>query len=67
MEEIIMHDNYCNNILQSTCLRNVVQFKVMNWSSNGSTVQPQMILDVIEGIIRVQQKIGGGPVVVHCR
>ena len=38
-----------------------------DWPKNGRVRKPQTILRVIEEVIRRQQKIGGGPIVVHCR
>ena len=46
---------------------NVIQFQVVNWSNDGYVREPKTILQVIEVVIRRQQKIGGGPIVVHCR
>ena len=46
---------------------NVIQFQVVDWSDDGYVREPQTILQVIEEVIRRQQKIGGGPIVVHCR
>ena len=46
---------------------NVIQFQVVDWSNNGYVREPKTILQVIEEVIRRQQKIGGGPIVVHCR
>ena len=46
---------------------NVVQFQVTDWPKDGRIRKPQTILQVIEEVIRRQQKIGGGPIVVHCR
>ena len=46
---------------------NVIQFQVVGWSEDGYVREPQTILQVIEEVIRRQQKIGGGPIVVHCR
>ena len=48
-----------------TC--NLVQFQVLDWPNDGCVRQPQTLLQVIDGVIKVQQKIGGGPIVVHCR
>ena len=48
-----------------TC--NLVQFQVLDWPNDGYVRQPQTLLQVIDGVIKVQQKIGGGPIVVHCR
>ena len=46
---------------------NLVQFQVLDWANDGCVRQPQTLLQVIDGVIKVQQKIGGGPIVVHCR
>ena len=46
---------------------NVIQFQVVDWSNDGYVREPKTILQVIEEVIRRQQKIGGGPIVVHCR
>ena len=46
---------------------NLVQFQVLDWPNDGCVRQPQTLLQVIDGVIKVQQKIGGGPIVVHCR
>ena len=45
----------------------MVQFQVTDWPKDGCVRKPQTILQVIEEVIRKQQKIGGGPIVVHCR
>ena len=45
----------------------MVQFQVTDWPKDGRVKKPQTILQVIEEVIRRQQKIGGGPIVVHCR
>ena len=46
---------------------NVIQFQVMDWSEDGYVREPQTILQVIDEVIRRQQKVGGGPIVVYCR
>ena len=38
-----------------------------DWSEDGHVRKPKTILQIIEEVIRRQQKIGGGPIVVHCR
>ena len=45
----------------------MVQFQVTDWPKDGRVRKHQTILLVIEEVIRRQQKIGGGPIVVHCR
>ena len=45
----------------------VKQFVIQDWPPTGQVTQPQTIIQVIEEVIRVQQRTGGGPVVVHCR
>ena len=45
----------------------IVQFQVTDWFSDGAVREPRTVLHVIDEVIRRQQKIGGGPVVVHCR
>ena len=56
-----------NVSLKDTSSWNVVQFQVTDWPKDGCVRKPQTILQVIEEVIRRQQKIGGGPIVVHCR
>ena len=46
---------------------NLVQFQVLDWPNYGCVRQPQTLLQVIDGVIKVQQKTGGKPIVVHCR
>ena len=46
---------------------NLVQFQVLDWPNDCCVRQPQTLLQVIDGVIKVQQKIGGGLIVVHCR
>uniref|UniRef100_A0A1X7V052 Protein-tyrosine-phosphatase n=1 Tax=Amphimedon queenslandica TaxID=400682 RepID=A0A1X7V052_AMPQE len=45
---------------------NVLQFQVTNWPTDGVIREPRTVLQVIDEVIHRQQKIGGGPVVVHC-
>ena len=45
----------------------MIQFQIENWSYDGSIHHPHTILNVIENVIKVQQRTGGGQVVVHCR
>ncbi|XP_019850672.1 PREDICTED: IQ and ubiquitin-like domain-containing protein [Amphimedon queenslandica] len=37
-----------------------------NWPQDGVVREPHTVLQVIDDVIHRQQKIGGGPVVVHC-
>ena len=46
---------------------NVVQFQITDWAEDGIVREPRTVLQVIDDVIHRQQKIGGGPVVVHCR
>ena len=46
---------------------NVVQLQVTDWPQDGVVREPRTVLQVIDDVIHRQQKIGGGPVVVHCR
>ena len=46
---------------------NVVQFQITDWPEDGIVREPHTILQVIDDVIHRQQKIGGGPIVVHCR
>ena len=46
---------------------NVVQFQITNWPENGIVEEPRTVVQVIDDVIHRQQKIGGGPIVVHCR
>ena len=48
-------------------LYNVVQYQITDWPEDGIVREPRTVLQVIEDVIHRQQKIGGGPVVVHCR
>ena len=45
----------------------VIQLQVTNWPQDGVVREPRTVLQVIDDVIHRQQKIGGGPVVVHCR
>ena len=45
----------------------MTQFQLTDWSSDGIVTSPETLLQVIENVIKVQQKTGGGPIVVHCR
>ena len=54
-------------IAQDESAHNMIQFQVLDWPDDGCVRQPQTLLQVIDGVIKVQQKIGGGPIVVHCR
>uniref|UniRef100_A0A1X7TQ11 Protein-tyrosine-phosphatase n=1 Tax=Amphimedon queenslandica TaxID=400682 RepID=A0A1X7TQ11_AMPQE len=47
--------------------RNVLQLQVADWPQDGVVREPRTVLQVIDDVIHRQQKIGGGPVVVHCR
>ena len=47
--------------------RNVLQLQVTDWPQDGVVREPRTVLQVIDDVIHRQQKIGGGPVVVHCR
>ena len=47
--------------------RNVLQLQVTDWPQDGIVREPRTVLQVIDDVIHRQQKIGGGPVVVHCR
>ena len=44
-----------------------IQLQVTDWSEDGVVREPCTVLQVIDDVIHRQQKIGGGPVVVHCR
>ena len=46
---------------------NVVQFQITDWAEDGIVREPRTVLQVIDNVIHRQQKIGGGPIVVHCR
>uniref|UniRef100_A0A1X7TAG7 Protein-tyrosine-phosphatase n=1 Tax=Amphimedon queenslandica TaxID=400682 RepID=A0A1X7TAG7_AMPQE len=46
--------------------RNVLQLQVTDWPQDGVVREPRTVLQVIDDVIHRQQKIGGGPVVVHC-
>ena len=52
---------------KSSDLYNVVQFQVTNWPEDGIVEEPRTVVQVIDDVIHRQQKIGGGPIVVHCR
>ena len=47
--------------------KSVLQLQVTNWPQDGVVREPRTVLQVIDDVIHRQQKIGGGPVVVHCR
>ena len=47
--------------------RSVLQLQVTDWPQDGVVREPRNVLQVIDDVIHRQQKIGGGPVVVHCR
>ena len=38
-----------------------------NWSPDGVVTSPSTLVQVIDAVIKIQHKTGGGPVVVHCR
>ncbi|XP_019851757.1 PREDICTED: receptor-type tyrosine-protein phosphatase epsilon-like [Amphimedon queenslandica] len=44
----------------------VIQLQVTDWPQDGVVREPRTVLQVIDDVIHRQQKIGGGPVVVHC-
>ena len=46
---------------------NVMQLQVTDCPQDGVDREPRTVLQVIDDVIHKQQKIGGGPVVVHCR
>ena len=46
---------------------NVVQFQITDWAEDGIVREPRTVLQVIDNVIHRQQKIGRGPIVVHCR
>ena len=46
---------------------NVVQLQITDWAEDGVVREPRTVLQVIDNVIHRQQKIGGGPIVVHCR
>ena len=48
-------------------LYTVAQYQVTDWPEDGIVRVPHTIIQVIDEVIRRQQKIGGGPIVVHCR
>ena len=48
-------------------LCNVVQYQITDWPEDGIVREPRTVLQVIDDVIHRQQKIGGGPIVVHCR
>ena len=67
-----MYNGYIERIINVSTHKqsdqwNVVQFQMTDWPKDGRIRKPQTILKVIEEVIRRQQKIGGGPIVVHCR
>ena len=45
----------------------MIQLRVTDWPQDGVVREPRTVLQVIDDVIHRQQKIGGGPVVVHCR
>ena len=45
----------------------VTQFQIHGWSNDGVVSNPSTLLQVIESVIKVQQRSGEGPVVVQCR
>ena len=45
----------------------IIQLQVTDWPQDGVVREPRTVLQVIDDVIHRQQKIGGGPVVVHCR
>ena len=47
--------------------KSVLQLQVTDWPQDGVVREPRTVLQVIDDVIHRQQKIGGGPVVVHCR
>ena len=47
--------------------KSVLQLQVTDWPRDGVVREPRTVLQVIDDVIHRQQKIGGGPVVVHCR
>ena len=47
--------------------KSVLQLQVTDWPQDGVVREPHTVLQVIDDVIHRQQKIGGGPVVVHCR
>ena len=36
---------------------NLVQFQVLDWPTNGCVKQPQTLLQVIDGVIKIKQKL----------
>ena len=52
---------------KETINRSVLQLQVTDWPQDGVVREPRTVLQVIDDVIHRQQKIGGGPVVVHCR
>ena len=47
--------------------KSVLQLQVTDWPQDGVVREPHTVLQVIDDVIHRKQKIGGGPVVVHCR
>ena len=66
------HKGYVNRMLHIASTKdgsswNVMQLQVTDWPQDGVVREPRTVLQVIDDVIHRQQKIGGGPVVVHCR
>ena len=66
------HNGYTERKLRATSEKDgnswdVIQLQVTDWPQDGVVREPRTVLQVIDDVIHRQQKIGGGPVVVHCR
>ena len=47
---------------------NVILFQFTEWPESGVfTEKPQVILQVLDDIGKIQRRSGKGPVIVHCR
>ena len=57
----------CVSLERQSLVWNIVQFQVIGWMNDGVLRDPRTVLQVIDDVIHRQQKIGGGPIVVHCR
>ena len=64
---MLLYSASCLVPVQSGKPRQVTQFQILNWSSQGKCSCPQTIITVVEEVNKVQRRTDNKPIVVHCR
>ena len=66
-----MHNAVFSNVsyarVQPSDTRTITQFHFQQWPVNSCPNNPASIIDLFEGMERVQRKTGNGPITAHCK